>query len=67
MAACTISTITPDFQFRVVIPTADGFEVLGYFRSLLRAATFQQAVFLEDCVKVEVEWFRNGHWWSDWG
>ena len=63
----TATAITPDFQFRVVIPTADGQEVLGYFRSLLRAATFQQAIILEDGLKVSVEWFRNGHWWSDWG
>ncbi len=63
----TATAITPDFQFRVVIPTADGQEVVGYFPSLLRAATFQQAIILEDGLKVSVEWFRNGHWWSDWG
>ena len=63
----TATTITPDFQFRVVIPTYDGFEVVGYCRSLLRAAQLQQAIILEEGKKVEVEWFRNGHWWSDWG
>jgi hypothetical protein len=61
------ATITPDFQFRVVIPTADGQEVVGYFPTLLRAATFQQAIMLEDGLKVVVERFRNGYWWSDWG
>jgi hypothetical protein len=60
-------TITPDFQFRVVIPTADGQEVVGYFPTLLRAVTFQQAIILEDGLKVVVERFRNGYWWSDWG
>ena len=61
------ATITPDFQFRVVIPTADGQEVVGYFPTLLRAVTFQQAIILEDGLKVVVERFRNGYWWSDWG
>jgi ATP-dependent RNA circularization protein (DNA/RNA ligase family) len=56
-----------DFQFRVVIPTADGQEVVGYFPTLLRAVTFQQAIIREDGLKVVVERFRNGYWWSDWG
>ena len=67
MAARIISTATPDFPFRDVIPTADGQEVVGYCRSLLRAAQLQQAIMLDEGKKVEVEWFRNGHWWSDWG
>jgi ATP-dependent RNA circularization protein (DNA/RNA ligase family) len=61
------ATVTPDFQFRVVIPTADGQEVVGYFPTLLRAVTFQQAIIREDGLKVVVERFRNGYWWSDWG
>ena len=60
-----MSTITPDFQFRVVIPTADGQEVAGYFRSRLRAATFEQAIIREAGLNVEVEEFRNGYWWSE--
>ena len=51
--------------FRVVIPTADGLEVAGEFRTLLNASLFQQAV-LKDGLKCDVEWFRNGMWWSEW-
>lgn len=53
--------------FRVVIPTADGPEVAGEFSTLLNASLFQQALIQDRSLPCEVEWFRNGDWWSDWG
>ena len=52
--------------FRVVIPTADGLEIAGEFPTLLNASLFQQVIITDRNLKCEVEWFRNGMWWSDW-
>lgn len=60
--------ITPCTRiFRVVIPTANGLQVAGEFSTLLDASLFQQALIQDRSLHCEVEWLRNGHWWSDWG
>ncbi len=53
-------------SFRVVVPTADGLQVAGEFSTLLDASLFHQALIVERGLKCEVEWFRNGMWWSSW-
>ena len=62
----TATAIAPEFQFRVVVPMADGDEVWGYFPTSRLASEFTNALFVDRCLKSSVEWFCNGRWWSDW-
>ena len=51
--------------FRVVIPTADGYEVAGEFPTRLYAQMFQQVIFTDRSLKCVVEELINGRW-MDW-
>ena len=48
--------------FRVVIPTADGYEVAGEFPTRLFASMFQQVILTERSLKCVIEEFINGRW-----
>jgi len=51
--------------FRVVIPTADGYEVAGEFPTRLFASMFQQVILTDRGLKCMIEEFINGQW-LDW-